>query len=70
MTDGPSRRGFIGAGAGAMLAAASAGAAAEADPVAVLSTWDFGKAANAAALAAFRAGGNALDAVEAGAKVP
>ncbi|WP_294393972.1 N(4)-(beta-N-acetylglucosaminyl)-L-asparaginase [uncultured Sphingomonas sp.] len=44
--------------------------AASDDPVAVLSTWDFGKAANEAALATLRAGGTALDAVEAGAKVP
>lgn len=71
MTNGPSRRSVIGAGATAVVAATAARAvAAEADPVAVLSTWDFGKAANEAALAAFRAGGSALDAVEAGAKVP
>ena len=71
MTDGPSRRSVIGAGATAMLAAAAGKAATiDADPVAVLSTWDFGKAANEAALAVFRAGGSALDAVEAGAKVP
>jgi N4-(beta-N-acetylglucosaminyl)-L-asparaginase len=70
MTDRPSRRNVIGAGATALLTAAVVKAAVEADPVAVLSTWDFGKAANEAALAAFRAGGSALDAVEAGAKVP
>ncbi len=71
MTNGPSRRSVIGAGATAVMAAAAARAVAtEADQVAVLSTWDFGKAANEAALAAFRAGGSALDAVEAGAKVP
>lgn len=51
-----------------MLASAAEGAID--DPVAVLSTWDFGRAANAAALASLRAGGSALDAVEAGAKVP
>lgn len=63
-----SRRGVLGLGATAMLAGAARGAVD--DPVAVLSTWDFGKAANEAALASFRAGGSALDAVEAGAKVP
>jgi N4-(beta-N-acetylglucosaminyl)-L-asparaginase len=70
MNEGLDRRAVLGGGATAMLAAASATAAAEADPVAVLSTWDFGKAANEAALTAFRAGGSALDAVEAGARVP
>ena len=40
------------------------------DPIAVVSTWDFGKAANAAALARLEAGGSPLDAVEAGARVP
>lgn len=63
-----SRRGALGLGAAAMLASAAQGAID--DPVAVLSTWDFGRAANAAAIASFRAGGSALDAVEAGAKVP
>lgn len=37
--------------------------------VAVVSTWDFGAAANAAAIAARRAGGTAVDMVEAGARV-
>lgn len=36
----------------------------------VVSTWDFGVAANQAAWAVLAAGGNALDAVEAGARVP
>lgn len=36
----------------------------------VLSTWDFGAAANAAAFARLRAGGSLLDAVEAGGMVP
>ncbi|WP_435368598.1 N(4)-(beta-N-acetylglucosaminyl)-L-asparaginase [Sphingomonas faeni] len=36
----------------------------------VLSTWDFGAAANAAAFARLRAGGTLIDAVEAGAMVP
>ncbi|WP_420138196.1 N(4)-(beta-N-acetylglucosaminyl)-L-asparaginase [Sphingomonas sp.] len=71
MSDAPTRRTMIRLGAAAVAAAgASSILAADADPVAALSTWDFGKAANEAALAAFRAGGSALDAVEAGAKVP
>src|SRR5687767_5541623 len=36
----------------------------------VISTWDFGKAANAAAWKILQKGGSALDAVEAGVKVP
>ena len=36
----------------------------------VISTWDFGKAANAEAWKILQAGGRALDAVEAGVKVP
>lgn len=36
----------------------------------VISTWDFGKAANAAAWKTLSAGGRALDAVEAGVKIP
>ena len=36
----------------------------------VISTWDFGKAANAAAWEVLKSGGRALDAVEAGVKVP
>jgi N4-(beta-N-acetylglucosaminyl)-L-asparaginase len=36
----------------------------------VVSTWDFGVAANQAALAVLSAGGTALDAVEAGARIP
>jgi N4-(beta-N-acetylglucosaminyl)-L-asparaginase len=63
-----SRRGAFGLGVAAVLAGVAD--AAVDDPVAVISTWDFGKAANEAALAKFRAGGTALDAVEAGAKVP
>ncbi len=66
-----SRRGAIGIGAGVLAAAGAARAAArEDDPIAVVSTWDFGKAANDAALARLTAGGTALDAVEAGARVP
>lgn len=37
---------------------------------AIVSTWDFGAAANAAAFAKMSAGGSLLDAVEAGARVP
>jgi asparaginase (EC 3.5.1.1) len=36
----------------------------------VISTWDFGKAANAEAWKILSAGGRALDAVEAGVRVP
>ncbi len=39
------------------------------EPV-VISTWDFGKAANAAAWEVLKTGGRALDAVETGVKVP
>lgn len=63
-----SRRGALGIGAAAMLAGAAE--AASPDPVAVVSTWDFGRAANLAALARLKAGGTVLDAVEAGARVP
>lgn len=66
------RRAFIGAAAGV------AGLVAGVRPVvgkvsgrcAVLSTWDFGAAANAAAFARLASGGSLLDAVEAGARVP
>jgi N4-(beta-N-acetylglucosaminyl)-L-asparaginase len=68
--NGFSRRGMFGLGAAAALAGAGEAMAANADPVAVLSTWDFGKAANEAALAKLKAGGTPLDAVEAGARVP
>lgn len=64
------RRGALGLGAAAAVAATGRAVAAEDDPIAVVSTWDFGKAANAAALARFKAGGSPLDAVEAGARVP
>ncbi len=50
---------------------ASAGASDSADTGAlIVSTWDFGAAANDAAYARRRVGGSLLDAVEAGAKVP
>jgi N4-(beta-N-acetylglucosaminyl)-L-asparaginase len=71
------RRGLIGAGA---LAAGAAGALAKPARAktggvrltlpCVVSTWDFGVAANAAAWAVLSKGGRALDAVEAGARVP
>jgi N4-(beta-N-acetylglucosaminyl)-L-asparaginase len=64
------RRAALGLGAAVAAAVGSRAAAAGDDPIAVVSTWDFGKAANDAALAAFRAGGSPLDAVEAGARVP
>ncbi|KQN36536.1 N(4)-(beta-N-acetylglucosaminyl)-L-asparaginase [Sphingomonas sp. Leaf407] len=41
-----------------------------ATPFRIASTWDFGVAANDAAVARFRAGGTLIDALEAGAKVP
>lgn len=69
MTDSVSRRTAMGIGASTALAAGTTRAA-DADPIAVVSTWDFGKAANAAAVARFKTGGSALDAVEAGARVP
>ncbi|MGA0601983.1 N(4)-(beta-N-acetylglucosaminyl)-L-asparaginase [Caulobacter sp. KR2-114] len=73
MTD---RRLFLKASvlAPAALAAARAGATEPRGPVltrpCVVSTWDFGVAANQAAWAVLSKGGRALDAVEAGARVP
>jgi N4-(beta-N-acetylglucosaminyl)-L-asparaginase len=73
------RRQLITAGAGvAAVAGLAAGVNAEAQtaqPVklstpCVVSTWDFGVAANAAAWAVLAKGGAALDAVEAGARIP
>ncbi|RHW19298.1 N(4)-(beta-N-acetylglucosaminyl)-L-asparaginase [Sphingomonas gilva] len=69
MNEAISRRTALTLG-GATLTAGATRAAAADDPVAVVSTWDFGKAANAAALVRLRAGDTALDAVEAGARVP
>jgi N4-(beta-N-acetylglucosaminyl)-L-asparaginase len=40
------------------------------DQPVVISTWDFGKAANAEAWLTLKAGGKAIDAVEAGVKIP
>lgn len=68
------RRTIIGAGL-ALGGAAAAGAATRAGrprmkaPL-IVSTWDFGREANAQAYAKLKAGGTALDAVEAGARVP
>jgi len=71
MTNLVSRRTALAVGASAVAAAGSGRALAQdSDPVAILSTWDFGAAANAAALARMKSGGSLLDAVEAGAKVP
>jgi N4-(beta-N-acetylglucosaminyl)-L-asparaginase len=79
MTD---RRDFMTASllAPALLAASMKGAAAQTQSLAgpkvklglpcVISTWDFGVAANQAAWAVLSKGGRALDAVEAGARIP
>ena len=73
------RRGVIGASAAAMATAGGGGAAAKPRrggggpklrKPCVISTWDFGVAANQAAWALLSRGGRALDAVEAGARVP
>ncbi len=65
------RRALIrGTVAAASLAAASTVKAATAPGAIVVSTWDFGVAANQAAWEVLRKGGWALDAVEAGARVP
>ncbi|MBB3346471.1 N(4)-(beta-N-acetylglucosaminyl)-L-asparaginase [Sphingomonas sp. BK069] len=58
------------AGGALPLARGAVAAAAPAHDVRVLSTWDFGAAANDAAFARLRSGGSLLDAVEAGARVP
>ena len=55
---------------GGRAASAPAGRAGKAATVRVVSTWDFGVAANQAAWAILGKGGHALDAVEAGARVP
>jgi len=59
--------------AGAAAAAAAPARATSGQPrlrAAVVSTWDFGEAANRAAFATIEAGGSLIDAVEAGARVP
>ncbi|PSJ39848.1 N(4)-(beta-N-acetylglucosaminyl)-L-asparaginase [Allosphingosinicella deserti] len=66
-----SRRGAIAIGLGGAAAIASAKPATRPKSRAlIVSTWDFGAAANDAAYARLQAGGSLLDAVEAGAKVP
>ncbi|MBB6503903.1 N4-(beta-N-acetylglucosaminyl)-L-asparaginase [Sphingomonas endophytica] len=57
-------------GLAALGAAAPAAATARAGAALIVSTWDFGAAANDVAFATMKAGGTLLDAVEAGAKVP
>jgi N4-(beta-N-acetylglucosaminyl)-L-asparaginase len=67
------RRAVLGAGLALGGASAAAGAGFTGTPTGgplIVSTWDFGRAANVAALARLKAGGSALDAVEAGARVP
>jgi len=63
---GPSRRTVLGASPVAALATAAARTTASA---VMVSTWDFGAAANAAGLAVRATGGSALDMVEAGGRV-
>ena len=55
---------------GAALGAAAPALARDAERTLILSTWDFGAAANAAAHAQWRRSGSLLDAVEAGARIP
>lgn len=64
------RRGLLGGMAAASGAAALPAMAASPDHALIVSTWDFGAAANDAAFARMKAGGTLLDAVEAGAMVP
>lgn len=64
------RRGFLGGMAAAGGMATVAKAATPRDPAMIVSTWDFGAAANAAAFAKLKAGGSLIDAVEAGGMVP
>lgn len=54
----------------ATLAPLGVAAQARAAGTTIVSTWDFGVAANAAAIAKLKAGGSLLDAIEAGARVP
>jgi len=70
MTDRRSVLAALGAVGGGMSLAGPVRAAGAGGGVMILSTWDFGAAANAAAFARMRAGGSLLDAVEAGAMVP
>lgn len=63
----PSRRALL--GAATLAAAASPARADPASPAVMVSTWDFGRIANAAGVEARRNGGSALDMVEAGGRV-
>ncbi|WP_294316858.1 N(4)-(beta-N-acetylglucosaminyl)-L-asparaginase [uncultured Sphingomonas sp.] len=63
------RRTFLSGMAATGLASAASAQAAP-DSALIVSTWDFGAAANDAAFARMKAGGTLLDAVEAGAMVP
>lgn len=64
------RRGFLGGAAATAGVASLAGAAPAAGGAMIVSTWDFGAAANDAAFARLKAGGSLIDAVEAGGMVP
>lgn len=68
------RRSVLGIGLSAAVARRAAArplkARTAADRAVIVSTWDFGAAANAAAFAKLQNGGSILDAVEEGAKVP
>ncbi|MCU6454035.1 N(4)-(beta-N-acetylglucosaminyl)-L-asparaginase [Sphingomonas sp. A2-49] len=64
------RRGFMGGAAAAGGVAALGGAATPGRGAMIVSTWDFGAAANDAAFARLKAGGSLIDAVEAGGMVP
>ncbi len=63
------RRSFLG-GAAATAGMASLAGAAQPEHAMIVSTWDFGAAANDAAFARMKAGGSLIDAVEAGGMVP
>lgn len=66
-----SRRSALGLGLAAATSASAGGKRKGPPPPAVIvSTWDFGAAANAAAFARLKSGGSILDAVEEGARVP
>ena len=64
------RRGFLGGAAATAGVASLAGAAPAPGGAMIVSTWDFGAAANDAAFARLKAGGSLIDAVEAGGMVP
>jgi len=67
----PNRRDFLTAAAAVpLLASSTRSAKAATGKAVVVSTWDFGVAANQAAWEVLSKGGSALDAVEAGARIP